>query len=64
MTMIQASIYRTEQNQVAEKGATAWDSMNFNASHTSVEAVQSYCEQLASGDGIINPHIVIKTVEA
>lgn len=63
MTMITASIYRTCPKQIVEKGATAWAGMNFNASHITAEAVQSYCEQLAREDGIINPHIVIKLVE-
>lgn len=60
MTTITASIYRTCPKQIAEKGATAWAGMNFNAGHTSMEAVRSYCEQLASGDGIIEPRIEIK----
>ncbi len=57
--MITANIRRTDAKQVAELGAVAWSDMQFNESHTSVEAVTAYCEKLAQRDGIINPEIIV-----
>ena len=59
--MIKASIYRTDPDQIAEKGVTAWAGMNFTAEHTTVGAVWDYCHQLAAGDRIRNPAIVLST---
>lgn len=57
--MITATIKRTDAKQAAELGAVAWSEMQFNESSTSVEAVTTYCEQLAKRDGIINPEITV-----
>lgn len=55
--MIKASIFRTDEKQIKEKGRKAWVDMMFTGSD--MEAVKAYCEQLAAGDGIANPLIEV-----
>lgn len=60
--MIQASIYRTDPQQVATKGRNAFVGMNFKDSHASEELVLDYCERLAKHDSIVSPEIVINRI--
>lgn len=60
--MIQASIYRTDPQQVATKGRNAFVGMNFKDSHASEELVLDYCERLAQHDNIVAPEITIAHV--
>lgn len=58
MITVKASIYRTDEKQISEKGRNAWVDMMFTGS--SMAAVEKYCEILA--DGIIDPIIIIQEI--
>lgn len=62
--MIKASIYRTCPDQVKARGKRAYVGMTFSGHHTiSLVQIENYCQQLAEGDGITNPRIVIEVKE-
>ena len=63
ITMVSASVYRTDANQVARDGKRAFGEMRFNANNVSEAQARCYCRALAERDGIINPRIEVRTFD-
>lgn len=56
--MITAIVYRSDAKEIVSKGAIAFGPMNF--SDASEAQVRAYCAELARGDNIEKPDIIVE----